>query len=517
MQGKTSQGEERVAYFGAGRKESSVGVYRAVLALLCSAALIQSVPVQAADAQPGLGLHLADCALGKAKVPARCGTFGVYENRDAESGRIIQLHLIVVPAKTPAHRAIAEIGGGPGEAATEFAQPLVDGEFGPAQVQLRDTYDYIFMDDRGMGKSNPFPCDFAPAGNPAAYFGHLFPPALVSGCRTKSEATHDIALYNTNNAVDDLDDIRAALGYDKIVLDGGSYGTFFSLVYMRRHPQHVESAILDAVAPPGFQPIPGEPAGAQQALDQLFSNCRSDASCSAHYPKFEQHFKALLSRFDSGPLPVTVMNRATKRVQTVELSKEVFVDNLRHILYNAFGAAYVPYVVERAYAKDYAPLGRMMQTVIVGFATDINDGAYLAYSCAEFMPFLSPAQLQYAQTHSFAGDLRIRAQQRACATWAVPAMPASFNDPVQSDAPVLMLLGAEDPATPAKYGLAALKYLPNGRAVLVKGFGHGEDTACTAKLRVQFVRAQSAKGLDVDGCTASFKLPPFATSMKGWP
>lgn len=51
-------------------------------------------------------------------------------------------------------------------------------------------------------------------------------------------------VYNTNNAVDDLDSIRAALGYERIVLDGGSYGTFFSLVYIRRHPDHVESAML---------------------------------------------------------------------------------------------------------------------------------------------------------------------------------------------------------------------------------------------------------------------------------
>src|SRR5690348_5717998 len=142
------------------------------------------------------------------------------------------------------------------------------------------------MDDRVMGKSNPFPCDFVPANDPAAYLRYLYPPALVSQCYNASAATHDMTEYDTNNAVDDLDDIRAALGYDRIVLDGGSYGTFFSLVYMRRHPQYVESAILDAVAPPGFQPIPGEPMGAQQALDQLFTNCRSDASCRAHYPKF---------------------------------------------------------------------------------------------------------------------------------------------------------------------------------------------------------------------------------------
>jgi len=368
-----------------------------------------------------------------------------------------------------------------------------------------------------MGKSNPFPCNFVPANDPASYLRYLYPPTLVSQCHNASVATHDMTRYDTNNAVDDLDDIRGALGYDRIVLDGGSYGTFFSLVYMRRHPQHVESAILDAVAPPGFQPLPGAPLGAQKALDDLFRKCRNDAACNAHFPAFKGHFQALMRRFDAGSIAVPVLNMATKRKQTVQLSKEVFVDTLRHILYNPFASSFVPYAVERAYMKDYAPLGQMMQSVVIMFSTDLNMGAYLSYSCAEFMPFLSPKDVSDAAAQSFAGDLRIAAQRRACGTWKVPALPAKFNEPVRSNAPVLMLLGSDDPATPARYGLAALKYLPNGRAVLVQGIGHGADTPCTEKLRLQFIRDKSAKRLNVAKCAGTFTLPPFATSMKGWP
>jgi pimeloyl-ACP methyl ester carboxylesterase len=481
--------------------------------LLC----ISLVPGAATAAQPRLGLHLAPCSLGKSKTPARCGTFGVYEDRARRSGRIIALNLIVVPAKHSHHRAIAEIAGGPGQAATEFAVPIVDGNFFPRMVALHDDYDYIFMDDRGMGKSNGFACDFVPPGDAASYMRYLYPPALVAQCRTASARTRDIGAYNTNNAVDDLDDIRAALGYRKIVLDGGSYGTFFSLVYMRRLSAHVESAILDGVAPPGFQPLPGEPLGAQKALDDLFAKCASGRACKTHFPHFREHFAALLRRFDTKPIRVPVADAATKRVQKVALSKEVFVDSLRHVLYDPDAAAYVPYVVERAYANDYAPLGRMMQTVVVGFSTDLNMGAYLSYSCAEFMPFITAASLQYAAAHSFAGDLRISAQQKACARWNVPAMPPSFNEPVRSSVPILMILGSDDPATPPQYGEDALRYLPNARALLVRGGGHGADTPCTDKLVLRFVRSGSSKNLPLAECTSTFKLPPFATSMKGWP
>ncbi len=485
--------------------------------MLAAAGLVSVALTHPVSAAPALGLHLAPCTQGRIKVPAQCGTFGVYEDRGANTGRVIELSVILLKAKHPTHHdVIAEIAGGPGESATDFAGFLLDGYLGKARVSLHDSYDFLFVDDRGMGKSNPFACDFTPAGNPASYFRELFPNKLVAKCRTKSVASHDLKDYNTQNAADDLNDVRAALGYRRLILDGGSYGTFLSLVYMRRHPDSVESAVLDGVSPPHFQPLPGEPMGAQSALDDLIGKCNSDAACKRNFPQFRDHFTAVLRRVGAG-LRVPVQNPVTKRPQMVTLSKEVFVDQVRHVLYVPIASAFLPYIIERAYRSDYAPLGNMIQTVSLGFAGDLNMGAFLSYTCADWMPFLSPADVANARAHSFAGDLRIRAQRQACATWNVPAMPRAFNDAVRSTAPVLMILGSDDPATPPQYGERALRYLPNGKAVLVKGGGHGADTACTNAIMLQFIRQRSAKGLDVDKCTATFKLPPFATSMKGWP
>ncbi|HVS46747.1 MAG TPA: alpha/beta hydrolase [Verrucomicrobiae bacterium] len=469
----------------------------------------------ASAASPALGLHLTPCTQGHKKVPAQCGTFGVYENRAA--GRIISLRVIVLKAEHPSHHAIAEIAGGPGESATSFAAFIMDGDFENFVVPLRDRYDVLFVDDRGMGGSNPFPCDFAPAGNPSSYFRRLWPEQLVRDCRTKSVATHDLSLYGTNNAVDDLNDVRAALGYPKLVLDGGSYGTFFSLVYMRRHPNAVESVILNSVSAPHFQPLPGAPNGAQKALDDLIVKCRREKVCNSRFPRFAEHFNAIVRRLDKGTLNVPVKNQVTKRIQTVALSKEVFVDQVRHILYAPQAAAYLPFVIERAYGRDYAPLGQMIDTVTQGFSGDLDMGSFLSYTCAEWMPFINQRQLNFAATHSFAGDSRIRAQQHACSIWSVRPMPPAFDNPVRSNAPVLMLLATDDPATPPQYGEQALRYLPNGRAILVKGAGHGVETPCTDRLVIAFVRAGSAKGLNLSQCTLTFKPQPFATSMKGWP
>jgi pimeloyl-ACP methyl ester carboxylesterase len=485
------------------------------VALMLCCAMLMAGAVQAQDAAPRLGLQATPCIKGEPKVPSLCGTFGVYEDRAAQSGRIIELAVVVLQATHPSHKAIAEIAGGPGEGTVDAAAIIADGGFAKYLTPLRDSYDIVFMDDRGMGRSYPLTCALAPPSDPSAYFKQLFPDDLVSACHDALSHTHNLALYNTNNTVDDLDDLRAALGYPKLVLDGGSYGTFFSMIYARRHPAQVESEVLDGVSPPHFQPLPGEPLGAQNAIDDLIAKCQHDAACHAAFPQFAAHFSALVRRISRGPIPVTI-GTGSKAV-TVQLSKEVFADHLRQLLYDPGNAAYIPYITERAFAGDTGPLGRLINLEAVGLDQGLTMGAFLSYTCSEWIPFLSEVAVKAAAAKSFTGDARIRAQQHACSLWNVPAMPASFNEPLRSDAPMLIISGTDDPATPPRYADAAVKYLPNAKIVLVRGAGHASESACTDALVVQFVRAQSAKGLDVAKCSAAFKTPKFATSMAGIP
>jgi pimeloyl-ACP methyl ester carboxylesterase len=284
---------------------------------------------------------------------------------------------------------------------------------------------------------------------------------------------------------------------------------------MRRHPQSVESAVLDGVDPPGFQPLPGEPAGVQRALDDLIVKCKRDAACEKNFPNFAAQFDALVQRLDKGPIPVKLVVKKGAAPVTVQLSKAVFVDHLRQTLYDPGAAAYIPFVVDRAAHGDTVPLSTLINVVAVGLDEDLTMGAWLSYTCAEIVPFLNDDVIKEAAAHSFAGDLRIQAQRGACTIWNVAPMPASFNDPVRSDAPVLMISGSDDPATPPRYAEAAAKYLPNAKIALVQGAGHATETPCVDALIVQFVRAGSAKGIDVTKCSAAFTVPKFATSMKG--
>lgn len=462
---------------------------------------------------PRLEAH--PCVIGAHRVPAQCGTFTVYENRAVKQGRTIPLHFILLKAEHPSGHAIAFNPGGPGASATADAAILADGAAYRELLTLRDRYDVLFLDVRGTGKSAPQHCDFAPLARPELYFRQLWPDSIVKRCRERLAAKANLNLYSTVEAADDLDDLRAALGYKKIVLDGGSYGTTLYLAYARQHPARVESIILRGMAPPHFYLVPLPMAdGFQSAMTNLIAECKVDVTCKHRYPRFAQHFAAVARRFELRAVPLVIRNDANDRLEAVRLSREVFFDRLRDALYDPATAAYVPIVIEHAYADDYAPLGQLIDQMAQKMVKTQADGLNLSVTCAEDVPFITGQVLRRASIHTWEGDARVRAQQRACRFWNVGAVPARFDEPVSSKAPILVISGTDDPATPPSYAREALKYLPNARIMLVQGASHQTDTTCIDAVADRFVRAGTSKALNLTTCAKAYHRPPFATSLR---
>ena len=164
-------------------------------------------------------------------VDALCGTLTVPEDPQVTGGRTIDLAVTVLPATGPegthAPDPIFALHGGPGAAAS-FLAPLFAG------IPARDRRDIVLVDQRGTGASNGMACTVDDAGE-WLLLGLRF-EMNPAGC---PEFDADPTLYTTPIAMDDLDRVRAAMGYERVNLWGGSYGARAALVYMRRHPERV--------------------------------------------------------------------------------------------------------------------------------------------------------------------------------------------------------------------------------------------------------------------------------------
>jgi pimeloyl-ACP methyl ester carboxylesterase len=424
---------------------------------------------------------------------------------------MIGLNIIVMPARArnPMPDPIFFLAGGPGQGAARIARA---GEDALMRALSRER-DLVFIDQRGTGDSHLLQCPTA--SNPPALqssFRDIFDPAMVRACRQRLEQSADLELYTTSIAMSDVDEVRQALGYGKINLYGISYGSLSALEYLRRYPDRVRAAVLVGVATPAAK-LPLQFAkGAQQALDKLIDDCALDPGCRSAFPRLSDDFAAALRAFSHGPLSFEITSPKTKRAEMVTMSRGVFTERLRLMLYDHAASSLVPYLIHRAARGDWLPFGKVVATTTLASSYAIALGAYLTITCSESMPFIAPEEIQSKTAETFIGDYRVLRHQGACAEWVRGEVPADFFRPVEADAPVLMLSGNIDPATPLELGKEAAQHLPNSRQIVLANAPHIYSSNCARALAVEFIAKASARNLNTT-CNEPMRRPRFLTEL----
>jgi pimeloyl-ACP methyl ester carboxylesterase len=455
-------------------------------------------------------LALSPCSLPGVGGRAECGTLPVYENRAARAGRKVGLKVVVLRATKPpaAPDPVFILVGGPGESATEGAAGVAT-EF----AAIRERRDIILVDQRGTGGSHPLNCDlFGKGDDLQRLLGDFFPIEAVRSCKAALEKDADLRLYTTPAAMDDLDDVRTALGPERINLVGGSYGTRAALVYMKRHPEHVRSAVLEGVAPTTDHIPLAIPRDAQRAFDGVLSECTADSACHGAFPNLAAEAAAVFARAAAGPVPAEVLHPATGDPVKVMLSRDIVGEAIRYMTYQAGTAGLVPVVIHEAAGGNFGPLAEFALFARREIVASGSMGMYLSVTCAEDLPFIRPGEGEKAAAGTFLGDYRLRQQRAACAIWPRGTVPDDFVKPIRSEAPALLIVGEWDPVTPPSLAEEAARTLPKGRVLVFPHGAHAQEglegAACLDGLVGAFLEHPGAKDLDVS-CIAKIRRGPF--------
>ncbi len=446
---------------------------------------------------------LEPCRTSDGNLEGLCGKYEVYENRQSQSGRRIALNIMVLPATggKPEADPFFPLAGGPGQSATE-AFPLTG--YVPRIRALRDV---VLVDQRGTGKSNPLQCPLQNLEDAQAVLGEPYSLDKIRECRAESDKKADTTQYTTSIAADDLDEVRQALGYDKINIFGGSYGTKAALVYLRRHGDHVKTLTLEAVASPQYLiPLPFARA-LQTSIDGVIALCAADAACHAGYPDLRKEFDAVIDRLGKSPAKFEINH------QQVTLSREMFVSKLRALLYIPQFVSAFPLIVHNAYENDWSRYGSTVLALAGALENAVARGASFSAICAEDVPGLTEAVIRNSTQGTYLGDAQVRRYQKYCQAWGTPgSIPKDFYAPVRSQVPTLLISGVLDPATPPETAQQAARNLSNSRLVAVKQGTHGTGSPCIDGLISEFVKQGSTAGLDVS-CADQIHLPPFAVKV----
>ena len=484
----------------------------ATLALLLAAAALAPSCHRSSSAAPAL--ELSPCRPKGVSEEVRCGTLNVPEDRAKPNGRTLGLHVAVVPALSAAPKpdALFILAGGPGQAAAELIGPVL-----PLFEKEHRERDIVFVDQRGTGKSSPLACEASEDAGLAERFSEgIDAPALHACLDGYRKAGIDVRQYLTPTAMDDLDAVRAALGYDRIDLWGASYGTRAALVYLRRHPEHVRVAVLDGVYPTDISLLLTAAQDGQRAFDLIFDACAKDPVCNAKYPALKKQFTDLLARLDAEPAHTTVADPLTGAPTELTLTRSSFVENLHGLLYVPEIGSLLPLIVQRASHGDFAPFVAQAAGLGGGIGADLFHGMFFSVLCAEDGPAATPeARARVNTPQTYFGDAFAQQMLQVCAFWPRGELPKDFHQPVHAKAPVLLLSGALDPITPPVRGEHALQTLPHGRHIVVPGVGHGTTMrGCVADLVDAFIESGTAKGLDA-GCVGQLDRPPFFVGFAG--
>jgi pimeloyl-ACP methyl ester carboxylesterase len=213
------------------------------LALLAALVSSASLAVAPATAAAGPAAKRATCTSSFDLPGAHCGTVSVPVDRSGAVPGTISLFYEFLPSKKKAKSTIAVFPGGPGAATSILGFDVL-----PVLRKTLDDHNLLLLDQRGTGRSQYVDCDRDLAigmtplllGDNSRRIGKG-----VERCAKKLGAKR--AFFTTRDSVLDIEDVRQALGIDKLMLLGISYGTREAMSYARAYPQHTDRIVLDSL------------------------------------------------------------------------------------------------------------------------------------------------------------------------------------------------------------------------------------------------------------------------------
>jgi pimeloyl-ACP methyl ester carboxylesterase len=410
---------------------------RLTIALALSAVLVVTATAQTPAPEPHtvprpVTLKLTDYVVEGVAETLLTATLLVPEDRTKPDGRTISLHVVVVPALTDGieDAPLFDIAGGPGIAATSGAAWYAADSTG-----YRATRDIVLIDQRGTGKSSPLRC---PEVESVSKLDDMYDVAAVRRCRDELEKNADLTQYGTLAAVRDLEAVRLALGYEKIVLSGLSYGTIVAQTYMREYPQNVRCAVLLGTVPIGEKLPLHHARAAEDVLQKLLDDCDRDPHCGEAFPSLRTEWKDLLARFEAGPVSVVYTDSADTRMVTLE--RGPFCEAMRTLLISTTTQRKVPFIIHRAANENFYPF---FDAVVPdsGATAPFAEGMYLSVTCPEGTQRIQNDEIDSETAGTFLGRYRVDQQIGACAEWPTVAWSDEALQPVTASVPTLLLAG----------------------------------------------------------------------------
>jgi pimeloyl-ACP methyl ester carboxylesterase len=398
--------------------------------------------------------------------------------------------------------AVIALAGGPGQAGLPFAE-----QFASLLGPIISTRDLIVYDQRGTGLSHPLSCHRFEPTSAGSSLG-----SAIAECAAQIGPAR--SFYTTADSVADIEAIRVAGGYERVVLYGTSYGTKLAEEYAQAYPSHVEALVLDSVVPPnGPDPLNR---ATFAAIPRVLRQLCAKRACAGIAPHPGADLAELVGRLgERGRRGRWIDGHG--RVHTINVSSEALLEALLEGDLEPVLRAEFPAAVRSAARGDTAALARLLERATSSERSEpevpsesFDTPLYYATTCEEgLFPWNRAASPRRRLAEAVAAiralgpraiapfapaDALNLGDIPACAFWpfATPA-PAAQNAPLPG-VPALILSGADDLRTPTSNAREVAAQIPGSKLLVVPYSGHSvlssDPSSCSRDaLRALFARA----------------------------
>lgn len=443
------------------------------------------------------------------------GTLYAPENRDDPKSRKIGVGFARIKAPKPTGAPpVFWLPGGPGVSALDAFSATPKQSRLPAWLTFQPVGDVVVVEQRGYtwrGEMLEEMSDALPLDQPATLSADT---AAIQALARRAVANHpkaDLSGYTIAAYAADVDDVRRALGYDKISLFAGSFGSQWSLAVMRLYPDIVARAVLSSTEPlnDGFD----RPSYIVAALQRMAYDADRDPGLAPYLPKggLMAAIDALHRRFAAdGPVRVTVTDDKGRPatvvlgagdLQQALLSRTDDPGRWPAFILSLYHGRYDDWARETVENRRAAPAKLIPFLIDTSLSTTAENAHLLRTDPA--LPLLG--------AWNFEGNLA------SAPDWPTPDIGDAIRRPRLNKTPVVFVHGDWDTSTPIENTLGLLPYFPNGRAILVHRAGHDgtfyqlREDAAAKQAVLDFLRTGTTANLPTETTlsTPKFDLPAF--------
>lgn len=435
----------------------------------------------------------------------------VKENRNNPKSNLIELAFVRVKstAEKPGY-PVVYLDGGPGSSAISIARVP---EYMKAFQKLREVGDVILLDQRGVGRSKPNLTRISTESLPTDVFLNK-----ETGMRAFKESAKpavdyfrsqgvDILAYNTIESAHDVDDIRKALGVEKLNLVGFSYGTHLGLACIRYHGQNLNRVVL--IGTEGPDHTDKLPSTSDKSLERLGQIVAKDSEIGSKMPDLVGTLKRVLDRLEKEPLTITITDQKNRKPVEVKVGKA----GLQHLIMRDLGDTNdLPifplwfYTMDKG---DYSILKRFVERrynqysagfPVMTLVMDVSSGTSKARK----------AQIEKEAKTALLGDIVNFPISVMGDIIGNPDLGDEYRSPIKTNVPTLFISGVLDNNTQPFQADEVRKTFKTSTHIIIENAGH-ESMLVEEKVQqtmVDYLRGQDVSKVKINLPALKFQPIP---------